>query len=190
MLDEHWEQHYGETPPIAHVLRDQFQDRWVRFHSLPEAKRYADSESEEAELLGRSNAVLSHLAADGARLELLTTNWSLTNTPATPLKEVCKLGLSVEHWRAVAMHELDREPDPDYWHVFRSAITWVSGALDNVTRLVADARLSNVMVLDCTSSWLYHPYDGGIDVILGTPEERKRLAADFDAWRSPRPDGL
>ena len=36
-----WRNHYGECPPLGHRLRDAFVDRWVRFHSLPESKRYA-----------------------------------------------------------------------------------------------------------------------------------------------------
>lgn len=38
-------------------------DQWVRFHSLPRSKRYADTLSEYQILLDRHNTVLSELKA-------------------------------------------------------------------------------------------------------------------------------
>lgn len=36
---------------------------------------------------------------------------------------------------------------------------------------------------------IHHPYDGGADVILPTPEERDRLRNRHSAWLSTRPSG-
>ncbi len=44
-----WDRRWRECPPFAHWLRDHYPDRWVRFHSLPESKRYPDDEAECAE---------------------------------------------------------------------------------------------------------------------------------------------
>jgi len=190
MLDTHWISRFGDTPPIAHRFRDLYCDRWVRFHSLPDSKRYAETESEWATLLERHNAVVSQLTADGTQLELLTTNWSEDQAPDGPPDDIRELHLSPLHWRTVAMHEVDGDTDPNYWHIFRSTITWVPGSLDNVFRLVAEDRIANVMVLDPASSWLLHPYDGGLDVILGTRDERDTMSIAFKSWRSRRSDGL
>ncbi len=73
MLDEYWTQRFDDAPPIAHAFRDSQRDCWVRFHSLPESKRYAESESEWTTLLERHNAVVSALASDGSKLDLLMT---------------------------------------------------------------------------------------------------------------------
>ena len=47
-LNEVWQQHFGSCAPVAHLLRDRFGDRWVRFHSLEESKRYPETEDEMA----------------------------------------------------------------------------------------------------------------------------------------------
>ena len=190
MLDKYWTQTIGDAQPIAHLFRDSHRARWVRFHSLPESKRYAESEFEWTTLLERHNAVISSLASDGSNLELLTTNWSGVDSPRQPHERFSELNLPYEHWRTVAMHELDGDPEPNYWHVFRSTVTWARHALDNVIRLVADDYISNVMILDPTDSWLIHPYDGGMDVVLGSTAERDDLSRKFNDWRSSRSDGL
>ncbi len=190
MLDEYWTQRFGATPPIAHSFRDSQRDCWVRFHSLPDSKRYAESESEWTTLLGRHNAVVGSLTSDGSKLELLTTNWSASDTPESPHEHFCELQIPAEHWRTVAMHEIDGDPDPNYWHIFRSTIAWTRHTLDNLIRSVADDRISNVMILDPTDTWLFHPYDGGMDVILGSSSERDDLSDKYRNWRSSRSDGL
>jgi hypothetical protein len=43
-------------------------ERWVRFHSLPGAKRYADTDAERAEILRRHLAVLDRLNPAGEAL--------------------------------------------------------------------------------------------------------------------------
>ncbi|WP_425586206.1 DUF3885 domain-containing protein [Streptomyces sannanensis] len=45
-LDAAWESNWPGTLPLGHLLRSAWPDRWVRFHSLPESKRYADTEAE------------------------------------------------------------------------------------------------------------------------------------------------
>ncbi|GAA1622656.1 hypothetical protein GCM10009733_019120 [Nonomuraea maheshkhaliensis] len=57
-----WWSHWPDSPPIAHQLHGD-RDRWVRFHSLPEPKRYADTAAEYQILLDRYNTVLTELCA-------------------------------------------------------------------------------------------------------------------------------
>jgi len=190
MLDNFWAKHIGDLPPIAHSLRVAHGDRWVRFHSLPDSKRYADSDQEWSLLLERHNEVLGTLVADGTELQLLTTRWSESERPESPHAEICKLQMPAEHWRTVPMHEIHGDPEPHYWHVFRSSVEWASGSLDQLIRLVADDRIRNVMILDASDSWLFHPYDGGMDVILRTSAERDEFANQYKQWRSKRSDGL
>jgi len=46
------------------------------------------------------------------------------------------------------------------------------------------------MVVDSGCRWIYHPYDGGMDLILGTTEQRDQLKAEFSDWLSALPSGL
>lgn len=70
-LTELWQQRWPSCPPVGYKLRDPYQDVWVRFHSLPESKRYAEDESEYTVVLERYNTVLDELFA-GADVYVIT----------------------------------------------------------------------------------------------------------------------
>ncbi|MFM9372740.1 hypothetical protein [Streptomyces sp. Da 82-17] len=46
---ELWARHRPLCPPVGHELRGPYRDAWVRFHSLPGSKRYAEDEADAAE---------------------------------------------------------------------------------------------------------------------------------------------
>ncbi|MDB4915783.1 MAG: hypothetical protein JWM95_3427, partial [Gemmatimonadetes bacterium] len=52
-----WPEWYPDAPPVGFLLREAYPDRWLRIHSLPEAKRYPTSGFDYAELLRRHNSV-------------------------------------------------------------------------------------------------------------------------------------
>ncbi|MFF0869356.1 hypothetical protein ACFYUV_46885 [Nonomuraea sp. NPDC003560] len=58
-----WRTRWGSSP-IAHQLRGRHTDRCVRFDSLPESKRYADTEDEYEIILDRHHRVLAELQAE------------------------------------------------------------------------------------------------------------------------------
>jgi hypothetical protein len=72
-----------ECPPIAHRLRDHYPERWVRFHSLPGSKRFADTADEYATTLDRHNTVLTE-SAPGASLLVITCEWTDQDVPRPP----------------------------------------------------------------------------------------------------------
>ena len=193
MLDD-WPVHFPGCEPIGHLLRKAFPTRWVRFHSLPESKRYPGDEDEYVSLLGRQNRVLDELVGEGASVILLTTEYSGPHNTV----EVSHSGSDLQTidrdatlWRSVAMHDLDGDfPGPSYWHVLASVWLWRPGVLDSILRLVADDAIRNVMILPPDCQWLVHPYDGGMDVILETSADRDHLKSTHAAWLSSRPDGL
>jgi hypothetical protein len=189
-LSDVWQRHLGDAEPVGHLLRDRFVDRWVRFHSLPESKRYPETEEEMAMVLERHNRVISRLSGEQLHVALLSTEYS---NSASPIRSELANLASCEGevaWRSVSMHKLSEAwEEPTYWHVFASAVQWGNGVLDSVLRLVADHKVANVLLLS-PHGWLYHPYDGGADVILPNQDERRVLASEFSAWLSSHPLGL
>ena len=186
MLDEYWNRNFDQSRPLAHELRELYRKRWVRFHSLPDSKRYAETDSDWATLLERHNTLVDRLTDDGCQIELLTTNWSSGRQPLSAPSEFLELDLPTIHWRSFAKND----DASNWWHLFHTQITWNYGTLDRVFRLVAENEISNVMLVDPTDNWLIHPYDGGLDMILGSRTERDTMSSEFASWRSKRSDGL
>ena len=185
MLYEYWQRNFAHEQPLAHELRERYRKRWVRFHSLPNSKRYPETDNEWATLLERHNLVVDHLATDGCQLELLTTNWSAEQNSCHAPSEILQLGLAADHWQSFTVG------DPaNWWHMYRSSVIWSLGSLDCVFRLVADHAISNVMILDPDKDWLLHPYDGGLDVIHETRQDRNVICSAFGKWRPRGTGGL
>ena len=171
-------------------MRCAFPRRWVRFHSLPESKRYPDGEDEYATLLARHNTVLASLTHAGETLALLTSGYSDTAEP-TRNGLLLTLDPQASPWRSVAMHEhTDDFDEPTFFHVFASRHRWLPGGFDSIVRRVADDAVANVMIVPLDCRRLLHPYDGGMDVILDSPVTRDALKASFPDWLSDRDDGL
>ena len=56
-----WCEIHGEVAPIGFALRSIYKDRWIRFHSLPDSKRYPGSEEEMQEVVHRATTVANTL---------------------------------------------------------------------------------------------------------------------------------
>lgn len=174
-----WSSSFSECEPIAHRLRDRFPDRWVRFHSLPRSRRYASSDRQHRIVLHRANAVLDALARPGEPVVLLTTEFSFESVPVERPNE----SPHAEWWRSVAK-------EGSYWHVYATECPYEPGGFDGVLRGAAEDAIGNVMICDAGCDWLFHHYDGGMDVILRSASERDRLRERFRRWLSPHPSGL
>jgi hypothetical protein len=182
-----WRARRGACPPLAHRFRAAFPDRWVRFHSLPGSKRYPESEAEYAVLLNRHNTVLDELFA-GADVFVVTMDWSDASEPGVVPAERQSLAPDAVRWWSQPDHD---DPEPDsHWHLYADRGPWTYGGVDALLRAVADERLAEVFLADTGLERLYHPYDGGADVILPTPEERDRLRDHHRDWLPVNASGL
>ncbi len=66
-------------------------------------------------------------------------------------------------------------------------MVYPSSEFDHFLRAAADRRLAGGPP---DLRWLYHPYDGGADVIAPSSVERDKLKSKFAAWLSDHPQGL
>ncbi|MFI7012945.1 hypothetical protein [Streptomyces sp. NPDC050164] len=185
-----WRERRPSGPPIAHTFRSTYADHWVRFHSLPGSKRYAESEDEYAIVLERYNTVLDELFT-GQEVFVVTMDWSYTPTgPAgypTPRSELHPRGL--RWWTETD----DDDPDPEFrihTRLYAVRRRWRHGCVDDLLRAVAGEALVEVFITDTGLRRIHHPYDGGADVILATPTERDELRDRHAAWLSSHPAGL
>src|SRR5262245_51346267 len=65
-LATRWRAAFGPVAPLGHHLRAALHERWVRIHSLPASKRYAETPAEVETMLARQNAVAYALFGDEA----------------------------------------------------------------------------------------------------------------------------
>lgn len=184
---ENWNKYYSSCPPIGYLLREAFPERWVRFHSLGQSKRYPANDDDYQKLLARHNAVLSYLATLGESVVLVTTGYTKSLIPSRTYEQLFVLDPRAKYWRSLDEGE---DNDPYYWHFFTSKWEFIESQFDHLIRLVADEIVSNVLIVSADCRWIIHPYDGGMDVILESISARNELRNQFDMWLSARSDGL
>lgn len=183
-----WAQSWPGLRPIGHEVRGD-RERWVRFHALPESKRYPEDEQEYAEVLRRHNLLLDELVSRTCpSLLIMTVAWSDSAVPTAGDAALARAVPDADLWTSVLR---EQDGDDEFWmHVYVTPRAWQPGVLDPLLRLVADDETRDVIITDDQLGWLVHPYDGGVDVVSGSSEERDQLRDEHSDWLSTHPTGL
>jgi hypothetical protein len=181
-----WHTRYPECRPVAHELRG-YTDLWVRFHCLPGSKRCPESGADYAELLRRHHAALNALAPGGGELLVVTVSRNQSRFPRRRPRKLARVAPEATLWRSL-LYETD-EFGELWWHLFVHTVA-SHKELDPLLRLVADDETAGVIITAPDLRWLYHPYDGGADLIAPSTGERDVLASRFADWLSDHPLGL
>jgi hypothetical protein len=186
-FQRYWAGEYPACPPIGFLLRAKYNDKWFRIHSLPGSKRYPENDAEMRDVLHRHNAVLDALLRPDGAFVLLTTDYSNEPTPVLPrlLRTDSTLNLS-----STFAFTASSDAGSPFWHFFVTALKWHRGCLDAVLAQVATDAIADILVIGQEQKCVYHPYDGGGDIIVRSDEGRTTLKQMFSAWLSPRADGL
>ncbi len=177
--------------PDAAESKHRFPYRWVRFDSLPESKRYPETDAEYEVLLSRHHAVLRELAGQrDAADEALIVSMSASSSPRPTRRgsAVASAAPHAKHWSSFAVDESGPET---YWqHAYLSRLPLDPHRLDPLLRAVADGVAWGIIIAPDDLDWLYHPYDGGADVFPSTTRQQDELAAAHRNWLSSHPQGL
>jgi hypothetical protein len=183
-----WDCTFGDFSPEAHKLKYKFPCRWVRFHTLPDSKRYPDTEDEYLEILRRHNKLLNGLCNSGEVCFVVFAEYSESAIPTKPRSDLTCLFPNMEYWRSVTKFVKDQ--DDFHLHFHASKTNFTGTEFNPLIRLIANDEAANVLIAYPTSGFIYHPYDGGTDVILESKEQRDVLKAKYSNWLSSHPDGL
>ena len=182
-----WNESYSDCPPVGYLLRERFSEIWFRVHSLPSSKRYAETEEEAKEILRRHNSILNDLLGDESKYVLIATDYSSEPEPVTKHFNMSALGQNMEYLSSFPYDEPGESDEAYFWHLFMAERTWRSGSVDSLLALVAEEEIQNVLLVDLEQGWVYHPYDGGADVIVKSEERRKRMMDRYLDWLPQEP---
>ncbi|WNO10068.1 hypothetical protein [Teredinibacter sp. KSP-S5-2] len=187
-LAKFWEKEFEGFIPKAHNLKHEYKNRWVRFHSLPESKRYPETEDEYVEILRRHNLILQEIVGDKEDLYVILPEYSESGVPTKPEENLTNLVPISEYWCSIQPFK-----DEDYdvfWHLHASKIVFTGSELNDLFRLVANDEVRNIMIVCSSTKVVFHPYDGGADVVLASTKERDELKKKHCDWLSTHPEGF
>lgn len=177
--------------PDAAESKHRFPYRWVRFDSLPESKRYPETDAEYEVLLSRHHAVLRELAGQrDAADEALIVSMSASSSPRPTRRgsAVASAAPHAKHWSSFAVDESGPET---YWqHAYLSRLpsTRIGSThfcVQSPTESLGESSSPRTTSAGSTTRTML-----GADVFLSTTRQRDDLAAAHRNWLSPHPQGL
>ncbi|PZQ64116.1 MAG: hypothetical protein DI570_06725 [Phenylobacterium zucineum] len=182
-FDDLWVKHYGTLPPLAYLLREACVGGWLRVHSLPHMKRYAETKAEVAEVYRRVSEVGDAVLGSGACCQLMVAEAG-GERQAAEYRRMRK---------ALNLAPADGFDDPDrddvVWSAHKAEVNWSSEQFAPLLHAIAEDRIAHVLWIGESGS-VFAPYDGGVDAFIRPVAGAERLKARFVDWLSPRPDGL
>ena len=184
-----WQEAVGPVAPVGHVLRRFFADRWVRFHSLPDSKRYAETSEEYEELVRRHLTITNELFDPGEEIFIFCSDWRDPESGRANLQQVLEAAPSEKLVDLLANPGVVSPEDDDFHSVRASVATWQPAFFENIVQAAADEKVWGLCFASPGSQSVYCTHDGGMDV-FASPDLCVSIAAKFSDWKSSREHGL
>ena len=189
-FSEDWSSQWPDARPIGYELRSSEPKRWVRFHSLPASRRIPRDLADDKEVLRRHHTLLKELLGkqDDRLLVVIGASPDRATDLSDPVPlndEVVELLPEASFWQT-----LPAEGDDAQLSLYVSSARLDDRYLDALLRMVVHDAVHFVIITNPELTWLYHPYDGGADVIAATTSARDQLKAAHADWLSDHPEGL
>jgi hypothetical protein len=193
-FQQYWANNFPKIPPINHLFKHHLKERWLRIHSLPEAKRYAETDEEWAVLLERQNTLFTDLMPNDTKICIVSGIYS--NADKVFEKDVFD---TLPYSKVLTFKELDpldMHAISGDWHdegvkftpCFAEEI-YAPHKFDSILKSIANDEW-RLFFLDPQSHTIIAPYDGGVDIIFGDKHPLSIFKEKYKNWLSKREDGL
>lgn len=181
----YWKTHFPGQDPVCFKLRETLRERWIRFHALPDSKRYAETADEWSTLLERNNTLGNHVLGEGSKC------WLVLCRPIDDLHNGEEDHL--ERFDFVRAFDMSFEEFPG--SSFKTPVNvaetvWFSGQFNDLIRAISMDREGPVMLVSQDTHAIYGPYDGGVDLILPNKEAVPRFRCKYHEWLPQNSQGL
>jgi len=189
-----WDQFYPNNLPISHLLKHYFPQSWLRIHSLPESKRYADTPAEYELLLNRHNEIITDCFGDDASIFIVSGHYFTFSRnikaydPAFILPYKFHLEQEI-NLKQLNPEDYDDDEEDSFFRPYSIETIWQPKTHNELLRKIADDEVRAFMV-SFEQNIIVAPYDGGIDFIIFNDAKRHALRDKYKDWLSPREDGL
>lgn len=174
------------------MCRKDMAARWIRIHSLPDSKRYPDTDAERNEILRRHNTVATEVLGESAACILFTTQfgesrqWEFYEKEAGRYKDGFNLITPLNPAYVMTVSDDDDGPI----QIFAARCYWHTGTFNNLILACADDLTGHILFANTEKGSAYAPYDGGADLFFGSPNSAPLARAMFSSWLSGTESGL
>jgi len=190
-FEAEWARFHPTSHPIGWMMRNRGREHWLRFHSLPESKRYAETEHERAIVLERANTIADEVLGTGAPVWLVQSCWDNPYSPTEATRgdpfAACR---ALRLRPSIQFVEDPNEEDPTIWRAHAILTVWASGEFNPLLESIAEDRAAPTLWMSAESGAVFAPYDGGVDLFLSSAAEAETLRHAHSGWLSIHREGL
>lgn len=189
-FQKYWLENFGDEPPLSYRFKNSFHKNWIRFHALPESKRYADTQNEYDIILERANILAGIVLGENSQC------WAFSNIPKELLleedKDILQFIKKFEMTKNFTFEEKEEDPtDRPQWVSFSGLTKWKNKKFDaHLLEIADDEAWPKLSWVSTENNNIFAPYDGGFDVISYSTELISELRSKFSQWLSSHPEGL
>jgi hypothetical protein len=182
-FNEAWQRHRSGLRPIGNLLHHDRAEHWIRFHSLPLSKRFADTQSEQQILLARQNVLAAEVLGE-APCWLVQSQWVTPPTTIDVADSLDKFRVSREYGLHHAFQFMAEET---LWNVHAGLTHWADRQFDTLLLEIADEQVAPTLWMSSANGAIFAPYDGGVDLFLSDQSMVGSLKEAHPDWlpRSP-----
>lgn len=167
-----WAENYPESQPINYLFKHIYKDNWLRIHSLPDAKRYANTKEEMDIILFRQNTIIDDIFSQNSDIQIVV-NFIESNSFLFSMFNFTNIGVLIDN--------------ETVFQSFCFETTWETNGLNPMLMEIAEDNLRAFIIgEDC----LICPYDGGMDLIFKDVNKKYFYKEKYKKWLSKRVDGL
>ena len=188
-----WTLNYPDTVTISYLFKHDYSDRWLRIHSLPESKRYAEDENEWRTLLSRQNEIITDLFGLDTSILIVTGEYNWGDNRQIHITEEEEIYQSFSFIRLdnIELNKIDAEQydEPDIYRPAFAQTIWKTNYHDKLLREIANDN-TRAFFISFDKNVIVAPYDGGVDFVLKDSLTRDNYKNKYRHWLSEREDGL
>lgn len=192
-FNDFWVSIYPDTVPIPYTLKHRYPNRWFRIHSLPESKRYAETQEEWTILLDRQNEIITDVLGHSSKVLLVTNRycWAGDNKIEEEADTQGFARFNSTPLDAIDLHQLypdDYDEGQTILPAFSEQV-WQPRIYDELLKVIAQDE-ARAFFVSKINECLVAPYDGGIDFVLRDEATKNKYRHKYMNWLSTRTDGL
>lgn len=189
-LQDTWLTAFPDSPPLRHILRRAYATRWLRVHSLSDAKRLPTGPEDEREVLHRQQVVANRILSIDGECTLVVAYANGYRGEDEP-SSLTAFGPQVaEGWAERWLSDARLADDLEDMAFAVSTLIYRPGLLAPLILDVAYGRTASLLFFHHRTGRVYSPYDGGADLFFDSPDARDEARRELSEWISRRPDGL
>ena len=194
-FDYKWNKFFPNKVPISYLFKYYFPNNWIRLHSLPNSKRYADNAVETDLLLRRQNQIISDCLTSETPVFIVSGNSFIGDSSIPNYDQVSILQYDFISGSRINLHEIDPEYFDDgenndlYFTPAFTEIVWEQNLHNDLLLKIANDE-THAFLISFEKKIIVAPYDGGLDIIIDDFNLKNQMKQKYHEMLSTRDDQL